>query len=126
MRRILLLLLAGMWMLTGLYAFFMPEAFYNGTPGLKQMGPFNIHFIGDVGLAFMASGGVTLWGAWHRLRGLAIGGASWPMLHALFHIQIWSHRGFPFDYIAAFDFAFVITPALIVLILAWRLEAQSG
>jgi hypothetical protein len=125
MRRILLLLLAGIWVLTGLYAFFMPDAFYNGTPGLKQMGPFN-HFIGDVGLAFMASGGVTLWGAWHRLRRLSIGGASWPMLHALFHIQIWSHRGFPFDYIAAFDFAFVITPALIALILAWRLEAQSG
>jgi hypothetical protein len=126
MSRIVLLLLASAWVLTGLYAFFMPEAFYNGTPGLKQMGPFNIHFIGDVGLAFLASGGVTMWGAWQRLRGLALGGSSWPFLHALFHVQIWSHRGFAFDHIAAFDFTFVITPALIALIFAWRLEAQSG
>ena len=43
-----------------------------------------------------------------------------PLLHALFHIQIWSHRGFSLDGIAAFDFGAVIAPAFLAAALAWR------
>jgi hypothetical protein len=98
-----------------------PHGFYERTPGLAMMGPYSVHFIRDVGLAFVASGVATTFGAWRRNRSLAIAGAGWPFLHALFHIQIWSHRGFPLDAIAAFDFIAVIAPAFLAVALAWRL-----
>ena len=116
MSRIVLLAVAGVWLLTGLYIFCAPQIFYRETPGLSLMGPFNVHFIRDVALAFLASAGAAAWGAWRRARAAALAGVAWPLLHALFHMQIWAHRGFPLDGILAFDLAAVIAPACIA---AW-------
>jgi hypothetical protein len=118
--RILLVIIGALWVVTGIVIFVDPKGFYDTIPGLALMGPFNMHFIRDVGLAFLASGVATSVGAWHRNRGLALAGTAWPLLHALFHIQIWSHRGFPLDRIAAFDVGAVIAPALLAAALAWR------
>ncbi|MFN8919211.1 MAG: hypothetical protein ACK5XZ_05060 [Hyphomonadaceae bacterium] len=125
MNRAILIGLGMVWMLTGVYIFARPMNFYEVTPGLKLMGPFNMHFISDVGLAFLASGGALTWGASTKTRNIAIAGITWPFLHALFHIQIWGHRGFPFDGIFAFDFALVITPAFLALALTTTLKEQS-
>ena len=89
-----------------------------------MMGPYSVHFIRDVGLAFVAAGLATTFGAWRRNRNLAFAGTGWPFLHALFHIQIWSHRGFPFDSIAAFDFIAVIAPAFFAVMLAAKLPGR--
>jgi len=89
------------------------------------MGPFNIHFVKDVGLAFLASGGAMLWGAWRDHRSVAISGSTWPLLHALFHLYIQIHRGFPFDKIMMFDFAFVITPAFLGFYTACQLRGPK-
>ena len=110
-----------LWLATGILIFADPHGFYERTPGLAMMGPYSVHFIRDVGLAFVASGVATTFGARGRNRNLALAGAGWPFLHALFHFQIWSHRGFPFDAIAAFDFIAVIAPAFLAVALAWRL-----
>jgi hypothetical protein len=56
MIRALLIGLGAIWCATGVYIFAAPEAFYENTPGLSIMGPFSVHFIRDVGLAFLASG----------------------------------------------------------------------
>ena len=121
--RICLIILAGYFLATALYIWFMPHAFYEGTPGLAAMGPFNMHFIRDVALTFLVSGGAMLWGALRRNKVALICGAAWPFLHALFHIQIWGHRGFPFDDIWAFDLAAVVLPGLIGLALAVKFKA---
>jgi len=122
--RIALLILGTLTLLTGPYIFFAPTVFYENTPGVSMMGPFNLHFIRDVGLAFLVSGGAVIFGVLQRNRGLAIAGALWPFLHGLFHLQIWTARGFPFDQVAGFDFAAVIAPATAMMILAWRLKTS--
>lgn len=109
-----------LWILTGISIFADPMRFYEIVPGLKLMGPFNVHFIRDVGLAFVASGGALAWGAHVSARRLAYAGIAWPSLHALFHLQIWGHRGFPFDGIFAFDLVAVIGPPLLALLAMWR------
>ena len=108
--------LGGVWLLTGIVIFADPMSFYEIVPGLKLMGPFNMHFIRDVGLAFIASGGALVWGTHVSAQRLVYAALAWPSLHALFHIQIWSHRGFPLDGIFAFDLAAVIGPPLLALL----------
>lgn len=122
MIRKLLIGLGLVWVLTGIDIFVDPMGFYEMVPGLKLMGPFNMHFIRDVGLAFIASGGSLGWGAHTQARALAFAGIAWPFLHALFHIQIWGHRGFPVDGIFAFDLAAVIAPPIIAFFLVRKLE----
>jgi hypothetical protein len=92
-----LMALALGWGLTGLFILSLPETFYALVPGLAAMGPFNSHFVRDVGLAFLASGGSLGWGARTGVAAIAIAGVLWRLLHAIFHVQVWSHRGFPFD-----------------------------
>ena len=119
--RACLIVLGLIHFITGPIAFFAPEAFYEAIPGAKMMGPFNIHFIRDVGLTFIVRGGAMIYGALHWNQGVAVVGAAWPALHALFHIQIQISRGLPFDFIMAFDFFAVVLPAFAAMFLAYRL-----
>jgi hypothetical protein len=114
------ILLSVYFLLTGVYILLMPETFYRLTPGLELMGPFNMHFIRDVGLTFLVSGGAMLWGALRRNRVALICGAAWPFLHGIYHCVIWVHRGFPFDHIWAVDIAAVIIPGFLALFIAMR------
>lgn len=125
MSRTVLLVLGALWVITGVIISADPRSFYDLTPGLSMMGPYSVHFIHDVGLAFVASGAVTLVAARKGDRTLALAGVTWPSLHALFHIQIWAHRGFPLDEIAAFDALAVVLPALLGVTLAWRFSTRS-
>lgn len=111
-----LVLLALAWGLTGLFILVRPEEFYGMVPGLSAMGPFNSHFVRDVGLAFIGSGGLLGWGAVRHLRALVLAGIVWPLLHAAFHLQIWGHRGFPLDRIFLFDLIAVIAPPALALL----------
>ena len=118
--RIFALLLSVYFLLTGVYILTMPELFYRLTPGLDLMGPFNMHFIRDVALTFLVSGGAMLWGSIKRNRVALVCGAAWPFLHGLYHCVIWAHRGFPFDLIWATDVTAVIIPGFAALLLATR------
>ncbi|MGF1457111.1 MAG: hypothetical protein ACFB6R_17250 [Alphaproteobacteria bacterium] len=124
MGRLVLFAVGGGSILTGVFILFMPTVFYETVPGLAVMGPFSIHFIRDVGLAFLASGGALLWGGWGRNRTAALCGASWPSLHAVFHLQIWSMRGFPLDTVFAFDLVAVVLPSVAALWAAIRLAER--
>ena len=126
MSRIVLSVLGAVWFATGIYIILAPEAFYEATPGLSAMGPFNVHFIRDVGLVFLASGGAAVWSARSRNRAVAMAAVAWPALHALFHIQIWAHRGFPFDGIAFFDALAVVAPAAIAVWAALDLKTETA
>jgi hypothetical protein len=125
MMRAALIALGVLWSATGIVIFAAPEAFYRNTPGLSSMGPFNVHFVRDVGLAFLASGASTVYGALRRVAPIIFAGVAWPVLHALFHVQIWAHRGLPFDAIFAFDLLALIAPACLGLFLASRVSAQA-
>jgi hypothetical protein len=74
-----------------------PASWYEATPGVEHTGPFNAHFIIDVGLAFAASGALWLAAVLapaHR-GGLALGASLWPALHAAFHVLGWAQHGPP-------------------------------
>lgn len=117
----ILLAIGSVSALTGLYIFAAPLAFYDAVPGLNLMGPFSVHFIRDVGLAYLAGGAVLIASGALQDRRLALAGALWFVLHALFHLQIWVHRGLPFDHIFWFDLFAVIAPSFLALLSGLKL-----
>ncbi len=125
MKRVILIAIAAISILTASYIWFLPNTFYENTPGLSLMGPFSIHFMRDVALAFLACGFILAWGAWRLNREVAVAGATWLAFHSLFHVQIWGMRGFPFDSIFAFDLVAVIAPGLLAFWAAWGLTPSA-
>lgn len=78
------LLLAG----NGLVMLFASIAWYDTVPGVPLTGPFNGHFVKDVGATYLACGMGLGWFAWRPRRGwpaLMIS-AAWLTLHAFIHI----------------------------------------
>ena len=108
--------------LIGIYMLFVPIHFYENTPGVSMMGPYNAHFIADVSFAFLASGVALQLGAFQSIKSTIIVGALWPFMHALFHITIWVNRGFLIDYVTVSDFFAVIVPGLFVMLVAIKFE----
>jgi hypothetical protein len=115
-----------LWIFTGLSIFWDPKTFYEVTPGVSLLGPYSPHFLRDVGLVYLASGGTLICAAYQRNRALALAGLAWPVMHSFFHLHVWHHRGFPFDMIFAFDVLAVIAPPLIALALAIRMQNTDG
>ena len=48
------------YLLNGLAMIIVPELWYQYTPGADETGPFNVHFVRDIGIAFSVSS-VGLW-----------------------------------------------------------------
>lgn len=88
--------IVGLWQAAnGAVMIAAPVTWYRAVPGVSAAGPFNYHFIVDVGLAHLAAGlGLTLAAARHA-RSAAIAAAAWPALHALFHLYLWTIHGPP-------------------------------
>ena len=105
---------------TGVYMLVMPVVFYDNTPGVAMMGPYNSHFIRDAGLAFSISGAALFWGAKTSNQSVAIFGSSWPAAHAIFHIWIWLTRGAPFDEVALVNLVAIQLPAWLSLLASLR------
>lgn len=107
------------------YIWFLPQMFYDNTPGVAMMGPFSLHFMRDVSLAYLAGGVILTWGALRRDHRLALAGGLWFALHGIYHIGIWINRGLPFDIITASDFAGVVVPATLAIWAASRLRLHT-
>jgi len=105
----------------GLYMLADPQAWYFAIPGVTTTGPFNQHFLRDIGLIFVFLGSAFALGAARReVRTLLWGaGAVWLSGHALFHF--WEvATGICGPDALARDFPAVTTPALVALALtAW-------
>lgn len=126
MLRQILLLVALLNVLTGVTIFFAPQFFYDTVPGVSMMGPFNLHFIRDAGLAYFG-GGVLLAVGWRRREyAFALGGACWPALHAVFHIQMWLARGAPADLVAATNLMGIQLSAWAAVFAAWTLWRREA
>ena len=123
MARVLVLLMGVNYVILSVYIFAAPQHFYDTIPGVAMMGPFNLHFIRDAGLAFLATGGALLWGGWNYVRSTAMAGAAFVCLHALFHIQIWIARGAPFDIVTWTNLFLIQAPAWLALYGALKLRA---
>lgn len=116
-------LVNGLWMLAD------PMGWYAAIPGAIGTGQGNMHFIGDIGLAFAASGVGLMLGfrAGARAATFALAGAVFPALHALFHVWGWFAHGFPTETNVALSeiVAVVAVPAL-GAVAAWLRARQEG
>lgn len=128
MRRVVALVLGvalgsnGVWMLAA------PASWYLRIPGVLATGPANLHFIRDIGCAYVATAACLVWLAVEPRRSwpAAFAGGIFLALHALVHIwDTAAGREFPQQLLA--DFPAVVLPAILVLWLAWppRQTAQK-
>ncbi len=102
----------------GFYMLADPQAWYLAVPGVTTTGPFNQHFLRDIGLIFVFLGSAFALGAARRdVRPLLWGaGAVWLSGHALFHF--WEvAAGICGPDALLRDFPAVTTPALLAIAL---------
>lgn len=111
MRILVLIGVGGLSVLTAAYMWAATQHWYHTIPGVALTGPLNVHFAKDVALAYLASGAALLWAGIKHDKSAGICGASWLVLHAVFHIWIWFHRGTPFDLIALTNLIGIQVPA---------------
>lgn len=110
----------------GLFMLVSPEGWYFAVPGVTTTGPFNQHFVRDIGLIFLFIGTAFLIGAARPDLRVAFWAAAsiWLAGHALFHF--WEVAvGICSASALARDFPAVTLPAILGLgITAWAI-AQS-
>lgn len=71
----------------GLTMLAVPDAWYDLVPGVSQTGPLNLHFVRDIGAAYLVAGGTLVWFAVDRAaRPAALAGAAFLAIHALIHL----------------------------------------
>lgn len=107
----------------GTFMLVAPESWYFAVPGVTTTGPFNQHFVRDIGLIFLLLGGSFLLGAVQpHLRVLLWAAPSiWLSGHALFHF--WEVAvGICSASVIPRDFPAVTLPAVVGLVLtAWAI-----
>jgi hypothetical protein len=113
----------------GSFMLLNPERWYLDVPGVTTTGPFNQHFVRDIGLIFLLLGGLFLVGAARPQLRVAFWTVPsiWLAGHALFHF--WEEAvGICGPSALARDFLAVTLPAIIGLsITAWAIaEARDG
>jgi hypothetical protein len=115
--------LGGAAIANGIYMLVAPESWYFAVPGVITTGPFNQHFVRDIGLVFLFLGAAFLLGAVRaEARVVSWAAASiWLSGHALFHF--WEMAaGICGPSALARDFPAVTLPALIGLaITVWAM-----
>jgi len=86
LRRITAGLLGGLHAFNGVFMLLDGQRWYRITPGVASTGPFNAHFVADVGVAFIAAGLALLALSWRiRYWPAALAGAAFLVFHALIH-----------------------------------------
>ena len=111
----------------GTFMLISPLDWYFAVPGVTTTGPFNQHFLRDIGLIFLLVGGAFLIGAARPDRRVALWSAAslWLCGHALVHF--WEVAvGICGPSVLIRDFAAVTFPALISVMLAvWALRENA-
>ncbi|TIQ27978.1 MAG: hypothetical protein E5X48_32100 [Mesorhizobium sp.] len=111
-----LLLIIGIYQATnGAIMLTVPDFWYSAVPGVPETGPANIHFIRDIGLAFLAAGAALLM-ACQRPDGGRLVGAATIFLggHAIYHLAEMAAQGTTIA-AAARDLLLIVVPALLPL-----------
>ncbi len=112
----------------GIFMLIDPERWYFSVPGVTTTGPFNQHFVRDIGLIFLFLGGAFLLGAARPDLRIAFWAAPsiWLLGHALFHF--WEvAAGICGPSALARDFPAVTLPALLGLAITfWAIADVRG
>lgn len=111
----------------GLVMLVLGPWWYGAVPGVPDTGPFNPHFVKDIGAAYLTAGLGLGWLALRpaeaAARGAALAGALFLALHAGIHlVEAIGHPAGLAD--LARDFPGVILPAILALWVAWPAARQ--
>lgn len=121
---ILAKILAVFYAANGAAMLIAPGWWFGATPGVQESGPYNPHFVVDVGIAFTVSGMMIAWGAAGAGWRLILAGAAFPSGHALFHVagMLGGHSHGPVS-VEVFG---VIVPAVTAVWLAWMERTREA
>jgi uncharacterized protein YjeT (DUF2065 family) len=87
MRKILASILGLLLAANGVFMLADPAAWYGAVPGVAMTGPLNLHFLRDIGCAYITAGAALIWFAVDaRARWAAFAGGVFLALHALVHL----------------------------------------
>lgn len=81
-------LMAAVFVANGLAMLFASLAWYDAVPGVAATGPFNPHFVKDIGAIYLTCALGLGWFAWRPAQGwpaMAVA-ATWLTLHAAVHV----------------------------------------
>lgn len=71
----------------GVFMLAAPPLWYDSVPGLAHTGPFNAHFVSDIGVAYLVASIALLARAWRpRYWPAAIAGTAFMIGHAIIHV----------------------------------------
>jgi hypothetical protein len=122
MKRMIAAILAVANIANGLMMLVAGPFWYQSVPGAAETGPFNPHFVQDIGAAFLVSGLALAIRAWRPVYWpAAVAGAGFLAAHGLIHLAaiVTGH-----DHHAAFDFVAVVLPSAIALYAAFPTEGE--
>jgi hypothetical protein len=103
----------------GLTMLAVPDTWYALVPGVPQTGPFNPHFVRDIGAAYLVAGAALVWFAVYRAaRPAAQAGAAFLTVHALVHL--WdAAAGREHVHQLLVDLPTVFLPPVLAIWIAW-------
>lgn len=103
----------------GVAMLFGPLAWYDAVPGVPLTGPFNPHFVRDIGAVYLMCAAGLGWFVWRPAQGwpAMAAAACWLTLHAAVHVYDASCGATPFADVQR-DFVGVYLLAAIPLALA--------
>ncbi|PPE73482.1 hypothetical protein C3942_11775 [Solimonas fluminis] len=110
----------------GLFMLLAPASWYPAVPGVSATGPYNPHFIRDIGAAYSVSGaGLLALLRWPQAWPAAIAGSAFQLLHALIHVFDALQGRVAAGHLLN-DALLVVVPALAALALSWPRKAAPA
>lgn len=127
MSRIIAGVLAAVFTANALAMLFAGWWWYGAVPGVTATGPYNPHFVRDIGAAYLVTAAGLGWFAWRPVQGwpaLAIG-AGFLTLHAAVHVYDAACGTTPMSDVLR-DAAGVYLPALLTLAIALTTPKETS
>jgi hypothetical protein len=122
MKRLIAAILAVANIANGLTMLVAGPLWYQSVPGAAETGPFNPHFVQDIGATFLVSGLALAVRAWRPVYWpAAVAGAGFLAAHGLIHLLaiVSGH-----DHHTAFDAAAVVLPSALALYSAFPTRGE--
>jgi hypothetical protein len=119
--------LAAVLAANGLAMLFAGFWWYGAVPGVTQTGPYNPHFVRDIGAIYLVTAAGLAWFAWRPRQGwpALVAGAAFLTLHAAVHVYDAACGAAPVQMLVR-DFTGVFLPAALALLIAiTKAEARA-
>jgi hypothetical protein len=87
LKRYLAAMIGAIGALNGFFMLIDGARWYDTVPGLPHTGPYNPHFVADIGAAYLVASLALMGRAWRpRYWPAAVAGAAFMVAHALIHV----------------------------------------